>query len=108
MRLLLALAFVATLLFIGYSLSPDSGSAQETSGEEATPTPSAEATGKLMASRTTLGLGETIEVTAYDLVPADTRAKFVVSTVLSDMAPVRPLKTPACSRFRCCSSLQSP
>ena len=38
-RLLLALAFVATLLFIGYSLSPDSGSAQETSGEEVTATP---------------------------------------------------------------------
>ena len=38
-RLPLALAFVGALLFIGYSLSPDSGSAQETSGEEITATP---------------------------------------------------------------------
>lgn len=79
MRLLLALAFVATLLFIGYSLSPDSGSAQQASGEEATPTASAEAAGKLKASRTTIGLGDTTEITAYDLSPENTRVKLVVS-----------------------------
>lgn len=38
MRPLLALAFVATLLFIGYSLFPDSGSAHETSSVEVTAT----------------------------------------------------------------------
>ena len=77
--MLLALAFVATLLFIGYSLSPGSGSAQETSGEEGTPTPSVEVSGKLKASRTSVGLGDTTEVTAYDISPAGTGIRLVVS-----------------------------
>ena len=38
-RLMLALAFVVAVLLIGYSLLPDSGSAQEISGEEITATP---------------------------------------------------------------------
>ena len=79
MRLLLALVFLAALMLIGYSLLPDSGSAQEASGEDGTPTPSAEATGKLKASRTTLGLGDTTEITAYDVSPENTRIRLVVS-----------------------------
>ena len=58
------------------------GVTAQSPGEEGTPTPSAKATGKLKASRTILGLGDTTEVAAYDVSPANTGIKLVVSNPL--------------------------